>query len=69
MINEQDIQKAIIDIEKMRKTHVQWAEYFEKYPDIEKEYIKTNEWDSAKIHRELVQQYNNVLNVLNQKKE
>lgn len=48
----------------MRKTHIQWAEYFEKHPDIEGAYIGTGEWDSAEKHRDLVQQYDNVLNVL-----
>jgi len=64
MINKQNIQKAITDIEKMRKTHIQWAEYFEKHPDIERAYIGTGEWDSAKEHRNLVKQYDNVLNIL-----
>jgi len=69
MINKQNIQKAINDIDKMRKTHIQWAEYFEKYPDIEKKYIATNDWDNAEIHRDLIQQYDNVLNILNNLKE
>jgi len=64
VINKQNIQKAIDDIAKMRKTHIQWAEYFEKHPDIEGAYIGTGEWDSAEKHRDLVQQYDNVLNVL-----
>uniref|UniRef100_A0A6M3IXS5 Uncharacterized protein n=1 Tax=viral metagenome TaxID=1070528 RepID=A0A6M3IXS5_9ZZZZ len=58
------IKIAINDIEKMRRTHIQWAEYFEKYPDIEKKYIETGEWDNAKEHRNLVKQYDNVLNIL-----
>ena len=64
MIREQEIQKAIVDIEKMRGTHIQWAEYFEGNPDIEGAYIGTGEWDSAKVHRDLVKQYDNVLNIL-----
>jgi len=64
MMDIKNVLKAIDDITKMRKTHIQWAEYFEKYPNIERKHIETGEWHSAKEHRDLVKQYDNVLNVL-----
>ena len=59
------IRKAIKDIKAMQKTHKHWAKYFEKHSAIEKEYIATGEWDTAKEHRKIIKQYENVLNILN----
>jgi hypothetical protein len=59
-----DVKQAIIDIEHFNKTHIDWAEYFEKNPEKEKEYLETGEWSSAKEHREIVSKYGNVLKIL-----
>lgn len=59
-----DIEQAIIDIKHFSQTHVDWAEHFEKNPEIEKEYLKTGEWSSAIQHREIVEKYDNVLKIL-----
>ena len=66
MINKKDIQVAIRDINMMRKTHIDWAEYFEANPNIEKRYIETGEWDTSKEHRNIITKYDNVLDILNQ---
>ena len=66
MINKKDIQISIRDINMMRQTHIDWAIYFETNPDIEKEYIKTGEWDTAKEHRNIIAKYDNVLGILKQ---
>jgi len=58
------IQKAINNINVMKNTHICWAEYFEANPDIEKEYIDTGVWDGAKEHRNIINQYNEVLDIL-----
>ena len=56
-----DISKAIESIRRFRETHLRWAEYFEANPDVEKEYVDTGEWDSAKEHREIIETYDVVL--------
>ena len=61
---KEKIKKVIKDVKWMKDIHRQWAEYFEKNPEIEKEYVATGEWDSAKEHRELMADYDNILNVI-----
>lgn len=60
-----DVKKAIKDIEAMKKTHIDWAKYFEDNPKIEKKYTSTGEWDNAKEHRSIISKYDNVLKILN----
>ena len=60
-----DLQESIDDIVAMRRSHINWAKYFEANPDIEKEYIATGKWDSAKKHRDYVKKYDKVLIYLN----
>jgi hypothetical protein len=38
-------------------THDEWADYFEKYPDVEKEYCETGNWENASRHRILSRKY------------
>ena len=64
-----DIQESIDDISKMKTTHIEWAEYFEAHPDIEKGYIASGEWDTAEEHRNIIKQYDKVLCILNSLKE
>lgn len=59
-----DVSKAIADMEMMRKTHVDWAEHFERHPEVEAQYVATGEWDDAKEHRRLVSMYDNVISCL-----
>lgn len=59
-----DVLQSIADMEWMRKSHVDWAEYFEKHPDIEKEYVATGEWSSAAQHRDIIAKYDNVIQLL-----
>jgi hypothetical protein len=59
-----NIEQAIIDIKHFSQTHIDWAEYFEKNPNIESEYLKTGKWSSAIEHREIVSKYDNVLKIL-----
>ena len=61
---KQNIQKAISDIERFSQTHIDWANHFEAYPDIEKKKVKTGNWDTAKEHRQIVADYDNVLDIL-----
>ena len=64
MSNLNDIKESINIINAMKETHLNWAEYFEDNPDIEKEYIATGNWDSAEKHRKIIKQYDKILSVL-----
>jgi hypothetical protein len=59
-----DVTKAITDIECFRQSHVAWAEYFEKNPELEREYVSRGIWDDAAEHRRIVDCYDNVLAIL-----
>ena len=59
-----DIKKAMKDIMEFSKSHKEWAEFFEKYPEIEKKYLKTGEWDSANKHREIIKKYEHIAGLL-----
>jgi hypothetical protein len=61
-----DLEKAISDLQHFRKTHVDWAEHFEKHPELEQQYIAKGEWDDAKEHRRIVACYDNVLACLDE---
>ena len=63
-INEKDVQEAINNINIMKQSHISWAEFFEANPNIEKEYVLTGEWDTAKEHRNIINQYNKILDIL-----
>ena len=58
------IQESIDDLNFMKESHAQWAEYFEDNPNIEKEYVDSGEWDTAEEHRNLVSKYDKVLDIL-----
>ncbi len=62
-----NVKKAIKDISKMRQTHIDWAEHFEKNPQIEKKYVATGNWDNAIKHRKIIADYDNVLKILNKR--
>lgn len=62
---EKNIQELINSINEMKRAHLEWAEYFEANPDIEKQYVATGEWADAKKHRDYVNQYDKILNILN----
>ena len=64
MITIKDVRKSIKNVKAMRHSHVFWAEYFEANPDVEKEYVATGEWDNAKEHRNLIDQYDKILDIL-----
>jgi hypothetical protein len=61
-----EVQQAVSDIQAMRQTHVDWAEHFEKHPEIEKQYLATGEWDDAKEHRRIIASYDRVIRLLGQ---
>lgn len=60
----EQIVQAITDIQEARLSHLHWAEHFEAHPEAEKQYESTGEWDNAKVHREWVEKYDNVLAIL-----
>ncbi len=60
-----DVKESIDNINAMKKTHLNWAEYFEKNSDIEQKKVETGEWDTAEKHRDYVNQYDKVLKILN----
>ena len=47
-----------------QESHIGWAEYFEENPEIEKEYVATDEWDSAERHREFADQYQRTIDYI-----
>ena len=51
----------MIELAKMRQTHISWAEYFEEHPDVAAEYTATGEWDSAVEHRRLATIYDHAI--------
>lgn len=59
-----DLTTAIADMEFMRRTHLQWAEHFERHPEIERQYVATGDWDDAAEHRRIVAKYDRVLGIL-----
>ena len=63
-ITKEDVLASIKDVYEMRLTHEQWAAYFENNPAIEKRFVKTGDWDSAKIQREFVVKYDKILVLL-----
>ena len=63
MISEGIIKMAINDIEYAKESHAAWAKRFSN-PIIEKKYVKTGEWDTAKEHLNWVKKYNRVLRIL-----
>lgn len=56
--------QAVIDMEWMRKTHTDWAAYFERYPDLEAQYVASGDWDDAKEHRRIAAMYDNAIECL-----
>ena len=56
--------RAIADLQFFRQTHVDWAEHFEKHPELAAQYVATGEWDDANEHRRIVQAYDNALAVM-----
>ena len=48
-------------LEECRNTHLQWYEYFKDNPQIEEEYVRTGEWDTADKHFEFVDKYKQVI--------
>lgn len=56
-----DIARAIADLQFMRKTHVDWAEYYEANPDEEAKDVGTRRFDDAIEHRRLVACYDNAI--------
>jgi hypothetical protein len=52
--------KAIRIIQASRQTHVNWAEYFEKYPEAEQIDVHKNIGD-AKFHRECIANYDEAI--------
>ncbi len=59
-----EITEAIENIKSYRQIHIAWAKHFKVNPDIEKKYVETGEWDSAKAHYEYANQYDKVLRLL-----
>lgn len=59
-----DIDYLIGEIERYKQSHIVWADYFEKNPEIEKEYTSTGEWDDAKEHRHIIAVYDEVIDRL-----
>jgi len=48
-------------LEDCKRRHIQWADYFEKYPDKEAEYCGTGDWEGAEAHRELAGKYSTLI--------
>lgn len=63
-VTKKGIRESIKNISAMQDSHIYWAEYFEDNPDIEKEYVATGDWNTAEEHRNLINQYDRVLNIL-----
>jgi len=59
------VEYIISELEKYKQTHIAWAEYFEQHPEIEKEYLATGEWDTAKEHRRIASVYDDTINYIN----
>ena len=45
-------------------SHRQWAEHFEKHPEVERQYVASGEWDNKETHREYEEAYREVLAIL-----
>jgi len=52
--------KAIKMLQRAKKTHVEWAEFLEKYPDAES-YKQYRHIGSAKQHRQYIEEYDEVI--------
>ena len=61
------VRRAISDLEFMRKTHVQWAEWMDANPDEAKKLIDTGNWDDSAEHRRIVAMYDNAIACLRAK--
>ncbi|HEU6452879.1 MAG TPA: hypothetical protein VFT57_15790 [Gemmatimonadaceae bacterium] len=57
-------ERAIADLQFFRQSHVDWAEHFEKNPELAAQYVATGEWDDAGEHRRIVEAYDNALAVI-----
>ncbi len=56
--------RAFKTIEASKNTHILWLKYFEKYPQKEKDFSETIH--SAEEQRKIIEDYDNVLDVLNE---
>ena len=56
--------EAIKFLRDCQKTHIEWAEYFEHNPEVERAMVKTGEWDNAQTHRKLEKQYEQVIQII-----
>lgn len=59
-----DIEAAIVFLKDCQRTHRKWAEYFKSNPEIEKEMVSSGQWEDAKAHRKLEQQYEEVIQII-----
>jgi len=48
-------------LKECQKTHTEWAECFERDPEMEKVYVGSGEWEDAAAHRRLEKQYEQVI--------
>ena len=66
-MEQQEIKEAISFLEDCHRIHIEWAEYFERNPEIEAAKCATGEWDDSKTYRKLAHKYGNVIRLLEAK--
>jgi hypothetical protein len=69
MNREEELSFALSVLERHIKIHEEWAEYFEKYPEYETDYVATGEWDDAKTQRQIAAKYKRIVSFLQSLKE
>jgi hypothetical protein len=65
-VDPAELHVLMAELEFYRKTHLDWASYFEKNPDKEQSYVATGEWDNVAEHRRVARVYDRVLSILKQ---
>lgn len=61
---KEELQEAIDVLNEHIKIHLDWAQYFEAYPDMETQYVITGDWDDAKTQRKIADKYKKIVNLL-----
>jgi hypothetical protein len=63
-IAPEEVRAAVADMAFYRRTHDDWARYFETHPEVAARYVATGEWDDAAEHRRICEKYDRVLRLL-----
>lgn len=59
-----DIDEMLEFLSDCQRSYREWAEFFERDPEIERSMVETGEWDDAETHREIEKKYEHVIRVL-----